>query len=508
MLPGPTDRGSSGWDALGDRVLIGGARPAVYDANTGKLIARVPGPAFKAALSPSGTEVVFTDGGSIGHVYDITTRRLVTSFHPAYTSAVTCFALSPNGRYVAQCDAKSITDPESPAELDIWSAATGRLVRSIHTPTLIATVAFSPTSKRFAFCYATVAGANAPVQSLLKVAGQPGTFVYDVAGDGPAVEQFPGGGSTVAWGPNRIHQMLVWATTSDATGHVYQFYTRREFDLTGATDAIGQMAVDRSGAYVLTASDDGFTRIYDSGGSGPPIETLAGDTAPVRSASFGGFGEYVATSSADGTARVWQGPRPIPAASRLDSPTGDGAASGIVYEPGGQRIVLTGGGTPSGTGQIIQSGTLRTTATFRAPGGEVFGGAAIGHDGTIVALSEKTSGTTAIPVSVGTYDGRTGATFAQIVPGAGRTLDEAAINPSGSIVALLDAGGVAELRSTRSGRLLHLLRGYAGLVQGVGFSHDGRWLAIAHDPAQGASHVIAQIWNVASGRLHANDHRP
>jgi WD40 repeat protein len=498
-LPGPTDHNSSGWDASGNRVLIGGQHPAVYDAHTGKLIARVPGSAIHAALSPDGTKVIFSDDDSIGHVYDITTRRLVASFHPRYSAAVSCFALSPNGRYVAQCDGKAFTGSDPPGELDIWSATTGKLVRSIHTPTLIAAVAFSPTSDRVAFCYA--AGGSGSLQALLKAAGESGTFVYNVAGSGPPVKQFPGGGETVAWGPNRVDQILVWATTSDDTGHVYEFATKRQFDLTGATDGIGQMAVDASGAYVLTASDDGFTRIYNSGGSGPPIETLAGDTGPVRAASFGGHGEYVATSSSDGTARVWLGPRPLPAASRLDPPNGDDSATSISYEPGGQRIVMTGGATPSGTGQIIQSGTLRTTAAFHAPAGQLFVGAAIGDDGTIAALADTLSGTTGIPASVGTYDGQTGARFAQMVPGGGRTLHGAGLNPSGSIVVLVCAGGVVELRNARSGRLLHVLSGYAGPVQGIGFSHDGRLLAIGHDPTQGTPDVVAQVWNVATGRL-------
>ncbi len=261
------------------------------------------------------------------------------------------------------------------------------------------------------------------------------------------------------------------------------------------------MAVDQSGAYVLTASDDGVTRIYGSDGSGPPIETLAGDTGPVRAASFGGYGEYVATSSADGTARVWQGPRPIPARSEDDGPNGDDAATSIAYEPGGQRIVLTGGGKPSGTGQIIQAGTLHTTATFSAPAGQVFVGAAVGRNDTIAALSDRVSGTTIIPTSMGTYDGQTGATIARMVPSGGRKLMGAGLNPSGSIVVLACADGVVELRSARTGQLLHVLNGYAGPVQGIGFSHDGRFLAIAHDPAEGSTHAVAQIWDLASGRL-------
>jgi WD40 repeat protein len=500
-LPGPTVHNASGWDAAGNRVLIGGDHPAVYDALNGALIARVPGPAAHAALSPDGTEVISTDDGAIGHVYDLTTRTEVASFHPRYTAGVTCFALSPDGRYVAQCDTKTFTGINPPAELDIWSTATGRLVRSIHTPSLIAAVAFSPTSNRVAFTYPTGGGGSGSLQALLKVAGQPGTFVYNVTGAGPPVIHFPGGGSTVAWGPYRLDQILVWATTSDETGHIYQFFSHREFDLTGATGAIGHMAVDHSNGYVLTASDDGFTRIYDAGGSGPPIETLAGDTGPVRAASFGDNGEYVATSSSDGTARVWQGPRPIPVVSRADKPHGDPWTSSIAYVPGGQRIVLTGGTRPSGTGQIIQSGTLHTVATFRAPAGQLFVGSAIGHNGTIVALAATLSGKTVTPASVGTYNDQTGATFARMVPGGGRKLNGAGLNPSGSIVELVCAGGVVELRSARSGRLLHVLGGYAGAVQGTGFSHDGRLLAISHYPTRVPGHVVAQIWNVARGRL-------
>ena len=38
--------------------------------------------------------------------------------------------------------------------------------------------------------------------------------------------------------------------------------------------------------------------------------------------------------------------------------------------------------------------------------------------------------------------------------------------------------------------------GYAGAVQGTGFSHDGRLLAISHYPTRVPGHVVAQVWNV------------
>jgi hypothetical protein len=60
-LPPPSSSQQAVWDANGDRVLIGGAHPAVYHAYTGSLIARLPGPAVRVALSSDGTLAVSTD---------------------------------------------------------------------------------------------------------------------------------------------------------------------------------------------------------------------------------------------------------------------------------------------------------------------------------------------------------------------------------------------------------------------------------------------------------------
>jgi hypothetical protein len=51
----PSGTGESGWDARGDRVLIGGTQPAVFDADTGRLVARLPGVAILSALTSDGT---------------------------------------------------------------------------------------------------------------------------------------------------------------------------------------------------------------------------------------------------------------------------------------------------------------------------------------------------------------------------------------------------------------------------------------------------------------------
>jgi WD40 repeat protein len=501
-LPGPSSHNASGWDGLGNRFVIGGSRPAVYDASTGRLIARIPGPAMHATLSLNGSEVVYNDTDSAGHVYDVATRHTLVSFHPHYHGGVTCFAVSPNGRYAAQCDARTTENLSSPAELDIWSTATGRLVRSIHAPAVIGSVAFSPTSSRFVLSYPVPTPPHRSLAQTLAAEGAPGTLVYDTTGHGPPVKEFPGGGSAAAFGPNPKDEIVTWATTSDSLGHIYQFSTHRELELTGATDLIGQIAVDTSGAYVLTASDDGDIRIYNAGVGGQPIETLAGDTAPITAASFGGYGEWVASSSDDGTARLWQGPKPVPTSSRPDSPTGDGYVQGIGYTAGGARIIMTGGSAASGKGQIIDPRTLATVATFHAAPGQLFGGSATAPNGSIfAALTYIVSGDTVKAAALDTFNARTGARLATIAPHSGPTPVSALLSPSGSTIALLGGSGAVELCNARSGSILHVLAGGGGAVQTLAFSRDGTRLAIGRDPARAGGDVTVQVYDVATGRL-------
>ncbi len=64
------------------------------------------------------------------------------------------------------------------------------------------------------------------------------------------------------------------------------------------------------GTKVVTASDDGTTRIWRSDGQEPPL-VLGLHGTDVRGAAFSSDGERVATGDANGVLRVW----------RLDDPT-------------------------------------------------------------------------------------------------------------------------------------------------------------------------------------------
>jgi WD40 repeat protein len=501
-LPGPTVRRVSVWDARGDRVLIGGSDASVYDALTGRLIAHVPGAMVRAALSADGREVVYAGPHGTARVYDLARHRIVATFRPRYRAEVTCLALTPDGRDVAQCDRAHWPDPYSAGALDLWSTASGRLIRSIRTPAPISSVAFSPDGAQFAFTYAWAVSPSAPTPTQEKALGAPGTFVFPTGRRGRPIITFTGGASQVAFGPDPRFPILAWATTADDLGHVYEFATRRQVALTGARDEINQIAVDGSGQWVLTASDDGETRVYDSDQGGQPVETLVGDTGAVDAAGFGEDGEYVVTSSADGTARLWQGPEPIPAITRADPPTGDGAAQTIDFADGGRRIVLSGG-AGADAGQIIDARTLRTLARLRAPSGELLAGSqTTSDDATIASLADSDAGGSERAVAVDTFNATTGDPLARITAADGRTLLGDTLDPTRPEVAMVESGGVVELRDADTGARLHLLPSNdAGSVQDAQFSADGAELAVAHLPIAGGGHTIVQLWNVATGRL-------
>jgi WD40 repeat protein len=506
-MPGPSDHGSSGWDAAGNRVVIGGGTPAIYDAVTGHLISRIPGSAIHAALTPDGTRVVTVDIKSIGHVFDLATGRSLGTFTPHYRAGSNCFALSPNGRYVAQCEGSSFTagPGNTPAEVDIWDAANGQLIRSVHTDQLISSVAFSPDSARFVFTLAETLTnqAHATPQEVIRAEGAPGTFVYDTTGSGPPVKTFPGAASAASFGPYAKEQSVAWTTVADNIGHVYQFFTGREIPLSGATGLLDTVSFDHSGAYVLTAGDDGVIRVYNPSIGGAPVETLAGHKDRVLTASFGDGDDYVASSSEDGTARLWQGPTPIPTLQRTDAPLGDAAVPTVGFTLAGDRIVIGGGGrTLSGQGRILDARTLGTLATFTAPAGQVLAGDQVSRDGrTLAALTGRVVNDRLASVTIESFDAGTGARLATMAPSGGLVLENAGLNRSGSQLAMVESGGRVELWSPRTGRLLHVLAGVTTPAEAFAFSQDGSTLAVAHYPAAAPQPVSVQLWNTASGAL-------
>ena len=509
-LPGPPTHGASAWDHRGDRVVIGGANPRVYDARTAAVLLRLPTPALQVALTPDGRRVVTVGFNGLGLVYDVATGRRLVAFHPRYTGGATCFALAPNGRYAAQCDALTLSrvtnDPEN---VDIWSVASGRLVRSVANPNLVESVSFSPDSRRFAYTTTPLGPlAHATTQASVAFEGKPGTLVYATTGHRGPLITFPGAASVAEFGPNPSFQTLAYATLDDNIVHIYDFYSGRNFPLSGATAAVQSLAWDYSGRYLAAGGNDDTVRIYDSTTGGPPVETLSGHRGNIDSIGFTRSAQYVATSSDDGTTRLWQGPTPTPILQRSDAPLGDGGVPSAGFVPGSNRLVIGGAGNGlAANGRILGGGSLKTLGTFGVPSGQLLAGDLVSTDGrTIAALAAVRTGRSGAlaGTAIDTFDAGTGAHLATLRPAGGRALYNAVPNHTGSEIATEESGGRVELWGARSGRLLHsLVSGETSAVAAVAFSVDGRQLAVAHSPApvSPGRPVVVQLWDVQTGRL-------
>ena len=482
---GPSHPGQSGWDARGDRVVIGGSQPAVYDTTTGRLIAHVPGAAILVALSADGTRVVTVSPDSIGHVFDVASGRQLASFRPRYHGGTTCLALSPDDAVVAQCDLQSLSAPTSPADLDTWSTRTGALVHSIHNPLLIGSVAFSPDSSRYVFTVPnTLASiAHLSVAAQARAEGRDGTFVYETI-SGRRVIAFPGAASTAAFSPFKQVPELAYATVGDDLAHVYSFASHLSHALTGATDTINAVHFDPFGVDVVTASDDNSARVYNGFTGGPPIEVLAGSASAVENAGFGHDDMKVATAATDGTVRVWAGPKPQPSATLAPavlSPQADAFTTSIGFTAGSARIVQA---SQTGQGQVLDAHTLKVLARFEAPSGEGFAGAQPTRDGaTIAALSGPLTENHALRYIAGgeLYNAESGRLVATIAPTGEGGLINGALDYQGDKLVTLGANGSADEWDTRTGKLLHHLTGTLP-GQAAAFSRDGSQLAIARRP--------------------------
>jgi len=502
-LPPPPFNQQAVWDTRGDRVLLGGAHPAVYDAGTGRLIARLPGIAVHVALSSDGTRAATTDLNSVGHVIDVATGKVLASFHPAYRAGVTCFAWSPDGSVIAQCDAQSTTTNDAAGSLDLWNASNGRLLHSDHSQHFIGQVAFSPDSQRYVYV-TTSSSSGQSTSALSRAEGAPGTFVFDTY-SGRQVMAFPGSASAATFSPDGTE--VAYVTIAGDLGHIYSFLSGLNEPLVGDTATINSIAFNQAGTYVVTGSDDNTARLYAS--TGAFVQALAdGDTGAVSDASFGLADTAIVTTSADGTARLWTSAEPR-AEQQATLPT---PAASVGFTSGGAGI-LTAGLTASGQtgqGEILDSEGLRLVAGYVAPPGYGFAGASASADGRLVAaLAVRLTAGRLVGERVETFDERTGRPLATVAPSAPGALPiNAAIDAAGDRLVTVEANGDAEQWDPRTGRRLQLLTG-SGPAVVAAYSRDGSMLAVVHEPIVPArlglvnqlGPVTVDLWNARTGLL-------
>ena len=509
----------SAWDALGNRVVLGGHDTAVYDAQTGAVIRRWPVESVFVALTPDGSEAVAVEttstGAVSGRVFDVASGRLVSTFEPRFSGGATCFALSPTGTLAAQCDSQTTTNQNTKAALDIWNVQSGRLVRSVPSASLISSVAFNPDGSEYVFTNTGMTVNTTGSLSAAEIAAQdnadagaPSTFVYKTAAaTGPPLIEFGGGpASAAAFGPSLGEPEVAYALLNPAEIELYNFAQHKSVTLLGPTDTINSLSFSRDGLFLVAGSQDKTARVFDTVYGGAAVEVLAGAEGGITSASFGMNDTRIATTSIDGTTRVWAGPLPRPTVTV----PGIGIPSASVGFNADGTVVLNT--TRAGQGEVLAASDLRVLSRFSAGPGLGFGGAALSADGRYVFAATGPYDTLtkrATPDSVFTFDAATGREIARMpATPAGPII--AAADLAGNRLVTIGATGIASEWDPRTGRLLHTLEASGGVPGAVVFSRDGSQIAIVRYPnplptsvtiATSFGSPTVDLWSASSGHL-------
>jgi len=139
--------------------------------------------------------------------------------------------------------------------------------------------------------------------------------------------------------------------------------------LAGHKAAVRTAVYSPDGRRVLTASDDGTARLWDSETGKPAGEPLIGHTDGVFSASFSPDGRRIVTASADSTVRLWDSATSRP----IGEPLGghEGPVNSVAFSPDGKQIVTASDDKmvrlwDSATGQLMRVLSGHEAAVYSA----------------------------------------------------------------------------------------------------------------------------------------------
>jgi WD40 repeat protein len=239
----PTGEPATGVSFAPDGARIaasGGFGAAIWDVDSGRLLTRFEGHdgwVDRIHFSRDGARVVTASGDGTARVWDVSTGTQQTLIrernHPILDAAI-----SPDGTLVA-------TMVNDPGIVRLWSASTGKLVRTIL---------------------------------------RPGAFAGSVA--------FSNDGQIVAAG------------LGDGTLHLWNLEGGELRTISGHAAMVTAIDFDRNDDRIVTSSRDGLVKVWDAR-TGDAILTLTGQSDEVYDVAFSPDGRYVASSSVDGTVRVW-----------------------------------------------------------------------------------------------------------------------------------------------------------------------------------------------------------
>lgn len=454
---------------------------------------------FGADFSPDGTLLAASGPESSAIVYDFSSRRdiLTLSGHSGDVYGVGVHFSS---------DGERLVTASADGTAKIWDVSTGNELLTLvgHTDTIIDGV-FNPDG------------------SLLATSSNDGTVrVWDaITGAQLLVLEQPGT-AFITFDPNGSLLAIAVADGGDGRGEIWDVSTGQlTLTLMGHTDDVNDIAYNKDGTKIATASSDGSIRVWDTsdgkeltrvggqetglfaldispddrfvaaGGfdgrakiwditSGNLFLILAGHNNSIFAVDFSPDGKYLVTASLDGTTKVWD----ISSGGNREWLTLAGhnnVVFSVDYSPDGKQIATS---SWDGTGIVwdaISGANLLTLNDFNAEVARI----TYSPDGTKLATADYAG-------TVKVWEASTGNILYSIHAHSPGDID-VAFSPDGIYLASGGSDGIAKLWDTATGDEVRSFLGHNEVIQRIAFSHDGTRLATA------SWDDTARIWDVSSG---------
>jgi WD40 repeat protein/serine/threonine protein kinase/DNA-binding XRE family transcriptional regulator len=245
----------------------------------------------------------------------------------------------------------------------------------------------------------------------------------------------------------------------------------------GHADGVETTDFSPDGRYVVTASDDHTTRLWDAQ-TGQEVRRLLGHTARVNAAIFSPDGRYVLTGSHDNTARLWNAETGV----EVRQFTGHtGGVFGITFTPDGEQIITS----DDTMARLWNVQTGKEVRQFLGHSDDVWW-VDLSPDGRFLA-------TFSVDKTARLWEVETGHELRRF-EGHTDYIGGGSFSPDGRYLLTTSGDHTARLWDVETGRETHRFVGHTDALFDGRFSPDGRYILTT------SFDKTARLWEVTSGQ--------